>query len=69
MVAYGKVGAIVGTKKFAEALGTDGRNFWYHQLGIGLKLADMFKVFLTWNSYSDDKLPNDGAIVSVTLGK
>ncbi len=69
LVGYGKVGAIVGTKKFAEALGTEGRNFWYHQFGVGIKLADMFKVFLTWNSYSDDKLPNDGAVVSVTLGK
>lgn len=69
LTAYAKIGAIAGTKKFAEALGTDGREFWYHQLGLGVKLADMLNVYLSWNEYSDDNLPNDGAVVTVTLGQ
>lgn len=69
LTAYAKVGSLVGTKKFAEALGTDRRNFWYHQLGIGVSLANIFDINLTWNEYSDDNLPNDGAVVSVTLGR
>ncbi|MES1244608.1 MAG: hypothetical protein ABUT39_23580 [Acidobacteriota bacterium] len=69
LTAYAKIGTIAGTKKFAEALGADSQNFWYHQLGVGLKLADTFDIYLTWNHFSDDKLPNDGAVVTVTLGR
>jgi hypothetical protein len=67
--AYAKLGGFVGTKKFADALGADNRNFWHHELGIGVRLADLFSVLLTWNEYSDDKIAGDGAVVTVSLGR
>jgi hypothetical protein len=69
LLGYAKTSAVVGTKKFAEAIGDPSRAFLHGQLGAGVRIADMLNVYLTYNWYSDNKIPGDGASIAFSMGK
>ena len=69
ILAYAKTSAVLGTKKFAESIGDSSRAFVHGQLGAGIRLSDLVNVYLTYNWYSDDKIPGEGATIAFSMGK
>jgi hypothetical protein len=69
ILGYAKTSAIVGTKKFAETIGDPSRAFLHAQLGAGVRIANKLDVYLTYNWYSDGKIPGDGTSITFSMTK
>ncbi len=69
LIGYAKASGIVGTKKFAAALGDDvGRSFLNAQVGAGLRVTGKLTVYFSYNWYSDDAIPGNGGTITLVMG-
>lgn len=69
LLGYAKTSAIVGTEQFAKSIGDARRAFLHGQVGAGLRISDLLNVYLTYNWYSDDKVPGGGGAITFAMGK
>ena len=69
LIGYLKGSGVVGTKKFAAALGDDvGRSFLHGEVGAGLRVAGKLTVYFSYNWYSDDNIPGNGGAITLVMG-
>lgn len=69
LLGYAKTSLVTGTESFKQALGAEHKTFVSGQAALGLRVSDLFNVFLTYNWYSDDKIPGGGVALAFTMGK
>jgi hypothetical protein len=69
LLGYAKASGVLGTKKFAAALGDDvGRSFLHGQIGAGLRVTGKLTVYVSYNWYSDDAIPGNGGTITLVMG-
>lgn len=69
LLGYAKTSAVIGTEAFAKSIGDVGRAFLHGQVGAGLRISDLLNVYITYNWYSDDKIPGGGGAITFAMGK
>jgi hypothetical protein len=69
LLAYAKTSAVTGTEAFKKAIGAGHKTFLSGQVAAGVRVSDLFNVFVTYNWYSDDKIPGGGVALAFTMGK
>jgi hypothetical protein len=69
LIGYLKGSGVVGTKKFAAALGDDvGRSFLHGEVGAGVRVAGKLTVYFSYHWYSHVAIPGNGGAIPLVMG-
>jgi len=69
LLGYAKTSAVIGTEKFAASIGDPSRAFLHGQIGAGIRIVDRLQVYLSYNWYSDDRIPGGGGAITFTMSE
>ncbi len=70
LMGYVKTSGVVATRNFADALGADVSSTFLHgQAGVGMRMGQVLSIYLAYNWYSDDDIPNERGTITFSMSK
>jgi hypothetical protein len=64
-----KTSFVTGTKPFQTSLEASHRSFAHFEVGGGIRIVNVVTLAVTWNRYTSKALPNQGAVLTVAIGR